>query len=193
MAQPALRPARYEDLRELPDHVVGEIIGGALHVSPRPASRHAIARGGLLYDLVGPFQRGRGGPGGWLSLAEPELHLGGDVLVPDLAGWRRERMPHDPDVSWFELPPDWICEVISPSTQRIDRAHKLPTYARAGVPWLWLADPQSLTIEVYDLSASPWGLLGVWEGRQKVRLPPFDAVELDLDLIWARPAPEDQG
>ncbi|MCB9795485.1 MAG: Uma2 family endonuclease [Alphaproteobacteria bacterium] len=193
MAAPAMRPARYEDLLDLPENVVGEIVNGELHASPRPASRHAIAAGGLYHDIYGPYQRGRGGPGGWLILFEPELHLGGDVLVPDIAGWRRERMPEDPDVAWFSVAPDWVCELLSPSTMRLDRARKMPAYAREGVQWLWLVDPSALTVEVVDLSRSPWGLLGVWEGRGRVRLPPFDAIELDLGEIWPKPPAPEEG
>src|SRR5512142_1943672 len=119
MSDPARRNATYDDLLGLPSHVVGELLEGSLVVSPRPASRHARAASGLGGELHGPFQRGRGGPGGWIILDEPELHLGGNVLVPDLAGWRRERMPQLPDVAAFELAPDWVCEVLSASTQAI--------------------------------------------------------------------------
>ncbi|MCB9795487.1 MAG: Uma2 family endonuclease [Alphaproteobacteria bacterium] len=190
MAAPALRPARYEDLLELPDNVVGEIIDGVVHASPRPASPHARASTILGGDLSGPFDRGRGGPGGWWILFEPELHLGPDVLVPDLAGWRRERMPVFPSVPWFELAPDWVCEVLSPSTAAMDRARKLPLYAQAGVRWMWLVDPILRTVEVLDLSGEAWTLVAVHEGEVAVRLPPFDAIELDLGGLWPPEAPE---
>jgi hypothetical protein len=130
MASIAKRRATYDDLLQVPAHRVGEIVDGDLHVSPRPASRHALASSGLGSALGPPFHNGRGGPGGWWILDEPELHLGPDVLVPDLAGWRRERMPEFPDTAAFTLAPDWVCEVVSPSTEGLDRARKMPAYAR---------------------------------------------------------------
>jgi Uma2 family endonuclease len=128
---PARRTATYEDLLEVPEHLVAEIIDGELVTSPRPSSRHSLAASGLGADLTGPFQRGRGGSGGWVNLDEPELHIAGQVMVPDLAGWRRERMPEVPDVAYFELAPDWLCEVLSPSTAKRDRTRKMHHYARA--------------------------------------------------------------
>src|SRR6187200_1309348 len=115
MADPARKPDVYAELAALPSHLVGQIIDGVLHTQPRPALRHAQAASVLGEELGPPFKRGRGGPGGWIILDEPELHLGRNILVPDLAGWRRERMPEVPDAAWFELAPDWACEVISPS------------------------------------------------------------------------------
>src|SRR5206468_11525374 len=137
------RPATYQDLLALPEHVVGEIIGGELIVSPRPGPRHAVAASVLGGELVPPYHSGRGGPGGWWILFEPELHLGDDVLVPDLAGWRRERMPAVPDVPFFTLAPDCLCEVTSPATRALDRVRKMPIYARERVGHLWLLDRKS--------------------------------------------------
>jgi len=124
------RPATYADLQALPEHVVGELISGELHISPRPAAPHTVAASRLGGGLSGPFDEGRGGPGGWIILDEPELHFGEDVLVPDLAGWRRERMPRPPRAAAFTLAPDWVCEVLSPSTAALDRGIKLPVYGR---------------------------------------------------------------
>jgi Uma2 family endonuclease len=132
--RPRARPATYDDLIEVPDHLVAEIIDGELHTTPRPAPRYADASSGLGGALRGPFDRGRGGPGGWRILDEPELHLGPDVLVPDLAGWRRERLPALPDEAYFTLAPDWVCEVLSPSTMALDRTRKLAVYVREQVP-----------------------------------------------------------
>jgi Uma2 family endonuclease len=180
------KPATHEDLLRLPDHVVGEIVGGELHVAPRPASRHARAATNLTSELVGPFDRGRGGgPGGWVILAEPELHLGTDVLVPDLAGWRRTTMPKMPDAPFFELAPDWLCEVISPSTGAFDRAHKLPRYAEALVSNVWLIDPTPRTLEVFRLDNGSWRLVATYEGDAKVRAEPFEAIELELSFLWS--------
>lgn len=185
MASPAKRRATYEDLLQVPDHKVAEIVDGDLQVSPRPASRHALAAAGLDRALGPPFHDGRGGPGGWWILFEPELHLGQDVLVPDLAGWQRERMPEFPDTPAFTLAPDWVCEVVSPATERLDRARKVPIYARVGVTHCWLVNPAARTLEVYRLAEGRWLLLATYEGEQRTRIEPFDAVELDLAPLWA--------
>jgi len=176
--------ATYADLLQVPPNRVAEIVDGELYSSPRPASRHALvssALGGALYE---PFHNGRGGPGGWWILDEPELHFRDEVLVPDLAGWRRERMPEFPDTAAFQLAPDWVCEVVSPSTERLDRAKKMPVYAREGVPHLWLVNPISRTVEVYRLAESRWLLLATHEGPARVLAEPFDAVELELAPLW---------
>jgi Uma2 family endonuclease len=184
MASPVKRPAAYEDLLRVPDNKVAEIVAGDLHVSPRPASRHALASSLLGSGLVESFHRGRGGPGGWWILDEPELHLGPDVLVPDLGGWRRERMPEFPDAPAFTLSPDWVCEIVSPSTESLDRAKKMPVYAREGVAHLWLVNPSARTLEVYRLAEGRWLLLATHEGTAHVRAEPFDAVELALGPLW---------
>jgi Uma2 family endonuclease len=172
----------------VPPEMVAEILNGELIVQPRPASRHANAAGGLITQIRDPFHRGRGGPGGWIILPEPELHLGPrpDIAVPDLAGWRRERMPELPDVAAFTLAPDWVCEALSPSTARIDRVHKSRIYAREGVGYLWLMDPIAQTLEVYRLLEGHWLQVETFEGDAKVRAEPFDAIELDLGALWAR-------
>jgi Uma2 family endonuclease len=180
-------PATYADIEALPEHLVGEIIDGELIVSPRPAPPHALAASNLIADLVNPFGRGNGGPGGWTILVEPELHFGAQVMVPDLAGWRRERMPRLPTTAYFELPPDWLCEVLSPSTARIDRAKKMRHYAKANVQHVWLLDPLATTLEVYRrLETGSWLLVDTYAGDAKLRAEPFDAIELDLAALWAR-------
>ena len=185
MSETAKKLASYEDLRQLPDHLVGEIVHGQLHASPRPAPRHALASASLGDELVGPYYKGRGGPGGWWIFDEPELHLGDHVLVPDLAGWRRERMPCLPETAWFELPPDWVCEVLSPSTARLDRAQKMPLYAEFAIPWLWLIDPGLQTLEAYELREGKWALLETLSGDQSVSVAPFDATVFPLSALWA--------
>jgi Uma2 family endonuclease len=185
MSEPR-RPATYDDLRALPENVVGELIGGQLVTHPRPASPHAQAASALGGELHGPFSRGKGGPGGWVLLDEPELHLHGDVLVPDLAGWRRERMPRMPEASAFELAPDWVCEVLSASTAAVDRTEKLPIYAREGVRHAWLVEPLARTLEVFRLEGGFWVLVAAVEGERCVRAEPFDVVEIDLAALWAR-------
>ena len=170
----------------LPDHVVGQIIDGELHVSPRPRSTHAGASSGLGVLVGAAFRYGVGGPGGWLILDEPELHLRRDVLVPDLAGWRRERMPEMPDAPFFELAPDWICEVLSPSTASIDRIRKMNLYAREGVGHAWLLDVDAKTLEVFELREGLWLRVAAHAENEVVRVPPFDAIELPLALLWQR-------
>ena len=182
---PARRPATYADIVALPENVVGEIVNGELVVSPRPAPRHATVTSSLGGILVPPYRFGDGGPGGWQILDEPELHLGDDVLVPDLAGWRSERLPSVPEEAYFTLPPDWVCEVLSPSTSRVDRTRKLPIYARAAVPYAWLIDPATQTLEVYRLESGHWMVVATHGGDEQVRAVPFDAIELDLSRLWA--------
>ena len=186
MAEPARKRATYDDLLRLPDNLVAEIIDGELVTSPRPAPAHARAASSLGGELYGPFDRGKNGPGGWIILDEPELHLRGQVLVPDLAGWRRERMPELPDAAAFELAPDWVCEVLSPSTAARDRADKVPIYLREGVSYVWLVDPLNQTLEAFRLDGTAYRLLGTWRGNAAVRVEPFTALELDLSALWAR-------
>lgn len=184
MSDPARRGATYEQLLAAPDTKVAEIIAGELVVSPRPASPHAHATSAIGGELWGPFQRGRGGPGGWWIVFEPELHFGAEVFVPDLAGWRKERMPEFPDTPFFALAPDWVCEVVSSSTQRWDRVFKLPAYAREGVAFAWLVDPVGRTLEVYRASAGQWVLIATHADDEEVRAEPFDALALSLDVLW---------
>lgn len=188
MGDPARRRASYEDVLAAPPHVVAEVIAGTLYTQARPPSRHARSASRLGDVLGGPFDRGSGGPGGWLILDEPALHLGSgpDIIVPDLAGWRRERMPEMPDVAYFTLAPDWSCEVLSPSTEDVDRAEKVPLYAREGVAHLWLVDPLVRTLEVLRLDGGTYRLVTTVRGDARVRAEPFDALELELALLWAR-------
>ena len=184
MRKPTSQPATYEDLLALPPNMVGEIIDGELHAHPRPASPHAYTSSGLGALLLPGFQHGSGGPGGWWILDEPQLKLGRDILVPDLEGWRKARMPSIPKVPQFELAPDWVCEILSPSTASIDRVAKKHIYARERVSYLWYLDPAAQTLEVLTLRDGQWVELGAWMGAEKVRAAPFDALELDLSLLW---------
>ncbi len=176
--------ATYADVEALPDHVVGEILDGELYASPRPRLRHAMAATRLTGRLSPPFDDGQGGPGGWWLLIGPELHLGEDIVVPDLAGWRRERLPEVPDEPHLELAPDWVCEILSPSTERIDRGLKLGVYAREKVPHAWLVNPGTRTLEVLRLQGDEWLIATVHLDADRVRAEPFDAIELDLAGLW---------
>ncbi|MBX3190507.1 MAG: Uma2 family endonuclease [Labilithrix sp.] len=177
--------------RAAPPQVVAEIVGGVLHTMPRPARRHTIAATNLGEELGPPFKRGRGGPGGWVILDEPEIHLGAmpDIVVPDLAGWRRERMPDaaggEEAPPYYELAPDWACEVLSPRTEAFDRGEKVPLYARERGRHVWLVDPIEQTLEVFRLDGERYSLVGVHHGAARVRAEPFDAIELDLAVLWA--------
>jgi len=185
--KPARRHATYEDVLAAPEHVVAEIIDGDLYTSPRPGSPHAFAASVVGADLLGPFHRKPGdpdGPGGWWILFEPELHVGPDVLVPDLAGWRHATMPAVPNVAYFQQVPDWICEVISPATSRLDRVRKMRIYARERVAHAWLVDPLQRTLEIYRLSGEHWILAGTHADAETASPEPFAAVELRLERWW---------
>ena len=181
------RPATYDDLVAIPDNLVAEIVDGELHASPRPALPHARAHSALGVLIGGPVDHGIGGPGGWWILDEPELHLGPDVLVPDLAGWRRSRMPEVPNVPFSVLAPDWVCEVLSPSTTTLDRTKKLDIYAREHVGHAWLVDPIARTLEVLRREDGRWLIRATHAGSDVVGAEPFHEVDLDLRALWAAP------
>jgi Uma2 family endonuclease len=186
----ARRRATYEDLLKVPDTMVAEILDGELHATPRPASPHARAASGIGSDLWGPFDRppnGPGQPGGWWILFEPELHLGPDVVVPDVAGWRREKMPVLANVAAFTQAPDWACEVVSPATAGADRVRKMRIYARESVGHLWLVEPLAKTLEVYRLENGRWIVAATHGGSERVRAEPFEAVELEIARWWLEP------
>ena len=178
--------ATYQEVLDAPDGVVAQIIDGQLVLLPRPAKPHTLAASALGAELFPPFHQGKRGPGGWIVLDEPELHFGEDILVPDLAGWRRERMPVlSTDVPYFTLAPDWACEVLSPRTATLDRAGKLPIYAREKVGHMWLVDPERRSLEVMRREGDKWLLVGVWHDDARVRAEPFEAIELELTGLWA--------
>jgi Uma2 family endonuclease len=186
-----IRRATYADLEAVPPPQVAELIEGTLYTFPRPAPKHANAEGALQGELFGPFHRGRGGPGGWLILPEPELRFpdptaekGFDAVAPDLAGWRRERLPRLPKTPYIALAPDWICEVLSPSTEAHDRGTKMPLYGRHGVRRAWLVDPILRTLEVFRLASEGWLVGAVYRDDALVRAEPFEAFELELAVLW---------
>ena len=176
--------ATYQDVLDAPEHMVAEVIDGVLYTFPRPATPHTRASSGLGMRIGTPFDHGQGGPGGWWILDEPELHLGEDILVPDLAGWRRRNVPRLPSAAFLTIVPDWVCEVLSPSTRRIDLGAKRDIYAREGVPNLWLVDPDARSLEAFELRGGYWVLSGRRVENQSVSLPPFDAVSFPLGSLW---------
>lgn len=180
------RDGLYARLEALPENLTGEIIGGRLYAQPRPTTRHALAKSGLAMDIGSAYHRGRGGPGGWWILVEPEIHFIRDteVLVPDLAGWRRDRMPRLPPDHRIEVTPDWVCEILSPTTARTDRMTKMPVYARHGVPYLWLVDPLAQTLEAFALREGRWTVIGQFQEQAIVSVEPFQEIGLELGPLW---------
>lgn len=190
--------ATYADLEAVPPHLVAEILRGRLVTHPRPTGRHSRSHFRLGNVLGGPFDEGIGGPGGWYFLTEPELHLGGDVCVPELAGWRVERIPPPPApdplaLVKIKLAPDWVCEILSPSTERYDRQEKREIYAEAGIGHLWLVDQRIQLVEAFALREGAWELIGTFSGDVAVRIAPFNAVEIALGRIWPRRPGEASG
>lgn len=184
MAQVAERKATYEDLRAVAPHLVAEILFGKLVTHPRPAPPHAVAAASLTGELVGPFQKGRGGPGGWIFMTEPELHFGEDIAVPELAAWRRERMMEMPANVYVDLAPDWVCEVISRSTEKYDRGDKRLICAEAGVRHLWLVDPRPRLLEAFERVNDKWLLIRTFTGDNDVCVAPFAAITFSLGSLW---------
>lgn len=189
MTEPAHRAATYEDLLAVPEHLVAEILFGRLVTHPRPAPRHSVAASALGNALGPPFQFGRDGPGGWIFMDEPELHLNGHVVVPDLAAWRLERMPALPETAWIEIAPDWICKVLSPSTERYDRGDKRIIYAKAAVSHLWHVDPVLRMLEVFERQDGKWLLLDVFHDNAEVAAPPFSDASFQLGRLWPFESP----
>ncbi|MCB1741809.1 MAG: Uma2 family endonuclease [Gammaproteobacteria bacterium] len=185
MPEPSARTASHEDLLGVPSRLVAEILNGRLVTHPRPPPRQAFAASSLRHELIGPFQKGRGGPGGWCISGEPELHMGADVMVPDIAGWRREHLHTLPETAGIETAPDWVCEILSPTTARDDRVVKMALYARDDIDHLWLIDPDLRMLEVYALESGRWLLLESHRDDARITAPPFGAVEIELDALWS--------
>ena len=186
MGKPERKGATYEDLYGIPENMVGEIIDGEVVVTPRPSGIHSNAAFALSAEIGPPYRLGRGGPGGWIILYEPEIKFsGGDLLVPDFAGWRKERFPGWPSENWFSRAPDWVCEIISQSTASKDRVEKMRIYARDEVRYLWLIDPRYKTLEASRLESGKWLLLDAFTGNDRVRAEPFQEAEFDLGNLWA--------
>lgn len=187
-AKPIKRNANYYDVQALPTPSVGELVDGDLYSSPRPAALHSYAASQLTAALISRLGD-RSRPGGWLVLAEPELHLGSDVVVPDLAAWRTDRAPRlDRDPAFLTVAPDWVCEALSPSTADLDRTKKMRVYARAGVGHAWLVDARARTLEVHRLEGSRFRLIETLEGSASVGIEPFEGISFELERLWPRPS-----
>lgn len=185
MAKPAKELATYEDLFHIPENTTGEIIDGELIVTPRPSRKHVYTATALGNEVGPPFQFGRGGgPGGWIILYEPEIKLGENIMVPDLAGWRRERFPRSEETNWISVAPDWACEVLSPSTLRVDKIRKMPIYAQYGIPHFWLIDPLARTLDVFRLESGKWVVAGLFVEDDKARAEPFQDIAIELANLW---------
>lgn len=184
MSDPARKPATYEDLHNIPENMIGEIINGELIVSPRPSPKHMYVTTILSGEIGPPYHRGRSGPGGWIFLAETEVRLGEDTVVPDLAGWKKERFPAKLEHNWIPVAPDWVCEVLSPGTLRNDKVRKMPIYAHHGVGHIWLIDPLAMTMDAFRLESGRWVLLASFSENDKVRVEPFQEIEIHLEDMW---------
>jgi Uma2 family endonuclease len=185
MSEPAKKKVSYDDLYSIPENMTGEIIDGELIVTPRPSPKHSYTASTLVGEIVPPYRFGRGGgPGGWIILYEPEIMLGEQLLVPDFAGWRKERFPGVPKENWLSVPPDWVCEILSPNTARLDRVRKMPVYAQYQVAYLWLIDPVEKTLEAYRLESGKWLLLSSFAEDDRVCAEPFQEIEIELGNLW---------
>ena len=186
MGAEAKKFATYNDILSLPEHLTGEIINGELIVMPRPGPKHARSTTALGSEIFDPFDRARNnGPGGWWILFEPEIHLNSDVIVPDLAGWKRDLVPNLPtSKAYFEIAPNWVCEVLSKKTATMDRVKKLPVYAKSKVDHVWLVNPDQKTLEVYIRKEDKWGEVLNFGGEGLIRAEPFDAIEINLGDLW---------
>ncbi len=190
MSETATRLRGWADILAAPEELKAEILGGELVTSPRPHPRHAFTQAELSTDIAGAFQRGRGGPGGWWILIEPDVSFGPhDIVAPDLVGWRRARVPAFPEEQPIAIRPDWICEVLSPRTASRDRTAKSDLYLRSAVPHYWLADPEARTLEVFELEEGRWLRLGAWGDGDRARVPPFDAIELEVGALFPPESP----
>jgi Uma2 family endonuclease len=186
MTDPARKLATYEDVLRSPSHVVAQVVQGVFYQHPRPATSHAAAASVVGEELGPPFKRGKGGPGGWIILYEPEIHLGEDIVVPDVGGWRRSTLPVLPHEAYLVVRPDWVCEVASPSTRALDRGPKLEVYQRERVPHVWMIEPLDRFLEVLELDGETYRIIQRASGDTPARLKPFDAIEFDVGALWAR-------
>jgi Uma2 family endonuclease len=193
-SKPSMKPPTLADLDALPPGIVGEIIEGVLYTMTKPRARHQRTGTGIGSDLRGPFDLGRGGPGGWWIIAEPGIELPNDTkeISPDVAGWRRERMPELPVDEPIRVVPDWVCEILSKTTRRHDQLVKLPYYADVGVPYAWIVDLEARVLTAQRLESGRWLTIGTYSDETEARIAPFDAVPLNVADWWPPGQPESQ-
>lgn len=188
MAEPLRRPASWQDILDAPEGLKAEVIAGELLLHPRPRLEHGRSQAILSSHLSPPFDLGNGGPGGWWIVVEPDVLFGEhDIVSPDLAGWRRSTLPELPNEQPISTPPDWVCEVISPTSARRDRITKTSLYLTGGVSYYWLIDPELRSLEALRADGGRWTLLGAWTDGHHVAVPPFEAVELDVGSLFPPP------
>jgi len=190
MSETARKKATYDDLYQVPENMTGEIINGELIATPRPSRKHVYATSTLGNEIGPPYHLGRGGPGGWIILIEPEISFVENILVPDLAGWKRERFPKFEDHNWISVTPDWVCEILSPNSVRTDRIKKMRIYAQHEIRHVWLVDPVQMMLEVFKLESGHWIIIGVFAEDDKVRTEPFQEIEIDLSNLWLEGPPK---
>jgi Uma2 family endonuclease len=192
MAEPVRRRATYEDLLRLPEGVHAEIVDGEIYTFPSGLPRHGLAAAGLLGFVGWPYGFDPAGPGGWWFVVETDVEFSPhDVVRPDLAGWRRSHVPTFPEERPIRIVPDWICEVLSPSTARHDLVPKAALYARHAVPFYWIVDPAARVLEAFRWHESQWLRLGAWSDRDRVRIAPFEAVEIEIGRLFPPPRPDE--
>lgn len=185
MADAAARAATFADLDSVPENLRGEVIDGEVVLSPRPLARGGRAQGGLFRFVGGPFDMDPDGPGGWWIVIEPEVEFSEhEVFIPDVVGWRRTTLPTLPKDRPIRVPPDWVCEVLSPSTERYDRIHKADVYLASGVSHYWMLDVEREVLEAYEAGAGRWSRLGAWTRGDRPRIPPFEAVEIPVGALF---------
>ncbi len=187
--RPSEREATYQDVLDAPPSMVAQLIHGKLYTMPRPAPPHVHAQFLLANEIHSHFWFGGGSVGGWRIYNEPEVHFGKDVLVPDIAGWRYERMTALPKTAYFPISPDWVCEVLSESTKRFDLGEKRDIYAEHGVGYLWLVDPIVRQLDAFSLRNAEWELIDTLVGDTDACLPPFEEVTFNLGPIWDEISP----
>ncbi|MEZ4220590.1 MAG: Uma2 family endonuclease [Polyangiaceae bacterium] len=166
-----------------------EVIRGVLVTAPALLPRHSSVRGRLRRLIGGAFDDddGAGGPGGWWIFLEVDVRLSPhDIVRPDIAGWRRQRLPEPWDMRPIDVVPDWICEIISTSNAGRDRVTKRELYAKHGVLHYWIADPVARTLETLrlDPEAGHWVDAGAFDASGRARIAPFTAIEIDLSRVF---------
>ena len=176
--------ASYKDVLAAPPHMVAQVVDGSLHLHPRPVNWHGVSSTTLTMILGMPFQKGVGGPGGWVFVHEPELHLGKDILVPDLAAWRKENYIERKYKAYYSTAPDWVCEFLSPSTRKLDEGSKSDIYAREGVSHLWLLDPVSRMLKAFVAVKAAWREIAHLRDNAEVSVPPFEEISFPLSELW---------